>query len=132
MWGGGWGGWGGAGSGIHSAVDFDRAAGAALLAPALARAAGCCRDAAPFGAATLPPTHSLAALLWPAWTPLQPPPPSLPPPRSLGGANPKYLSPSEVKEVLRRMWELNEPILAFIYPTGGCRAGQPLRATVCG
>ena len=36
----------------------------------------------------------------------------------LGGAHPKYLTPSEVREVLRRMWELNEPILAFIYPTG--------------
>lgn len=40
-----------------------------------------------------------------------------------GGTNPKYLTPSEVREVLRRMWELNAPILAFIYPTGE-RAGQ--------
>jgi hypothetical protein len=38
---------------------------------------------------------------------------------SLGGANPKYLTPSEVMEVMRRTWELNEPILAFIYPAGG-------------
>jgi len=33
-------------------------------------------------------------------------------------ANPKYLTPSEVREVMRRMWALNEPILAYIYPTG--------------
>ncbi|PSC74762.1 beta and beta-prime subunits of DNA dependent RNA-polymerase [Micractinium conductrix] len=39
----------------------------------------------------------------------------------LGGAHPKYLTPSEVREVLRRMWELNEPILAFIYPTDVAR-----------
>ena len=32
--------------------------------------------------------------------------------------NPKYLTPSEVREVMRRMWALNEPILAYIYPTG--------------
>ncbi|EFN55686.1 hypothetical protein CHLNCDRAFT_133943 [Chlorella variabilis] len=35
----------------------------------------------------------------------------------LSGGHPTYLTPSEVKEVLRRMWELNEPILAYIYPT---------------
>ncbi|KAI3425875.1 hypothetical protein D9Q98_007848 [Chlorella vulgaris] len=40
---------------------------------------------------------------------------------SLGGANPKYLTPSEVMEVMRRTWELNEPILAFIYPADVAR-----------
>ncbi|KAL4436828.1 hypothetical protein ABPG75_003967 [Micractinium tetrahymenae] len=39
----------------------------------------------------------------------------------LGGANPKYLTPSEVREVLRRMWELSAPILAYIYPTDVAR-----------
>ena len=39
-------------------------------------------------------------------------------PCRLGGTNPKYLTPSEVREILRRMWDLNAPILAFIYPTG--------------
>jgi hypothetical protein len=55
-------------------------------------------------------------------TALPPSPPGLAPCR-LGGTNPKYLTPSEVREILRRMWDLNEPILAFIYPTGAqCRA----------
>lgn len=39
--------------------------------------------------------------------------------QGLSAASPKYLTPSEVREVLRRMWQLNEPILAYIYPTGG-------------
>lgn len=41
-----------------------------------------------------------------------------PAPCRLGGQHPKYLTPSEVREVLRRMWALNAPILAYIYPTG--------------
>jgi len=39
----------------------------------------------------------------------------------LSGDAPKYLTPSEVREILRRMWELNEPILAYIYPTDVAR-----------
>ena len=49
------------------------------------------------------------------------------PPRSLSsrraGEHPKYLTPSEVLEILRRMWELNEPLLAYLYPTGGRQRG---------
>jgi len=39
----------------------------------------------------------------------------------LAGGTPKYLTPTEVREILRRMWELNEPILAYIYPTDVAR-----------
>ncbi|KAL4526208.1 hypothetical protein Ndes2437B_g07463 [Nannochloris sp. 'desiccata'] len=39
----------------------------------------------------------------------------------LSGDTPKYLTPTEVREILRRMWELNEPILAYIYPTDVAR-----------
>lgn len=42
----------------------------------------------------------------------------MPFPNYSASANPKYLTPSEVREVMRRMWTLNEPILAYIYPTG--------------
>jgi DNA-directed RNA polymerase I subunit RPA1 len=39
----------------------------------------------------------------------------------LSSDTPKYLTPTEVREILRRMWEINEPILAYIYPTDVAR-----------
>lgn len=42
-------------------------------------------------------------------------------PRVTANENPKYLSPAEVKEIMRRMWELNEPLLQYIYPTDVAR-----------
>jgi hypothetical protein len=48
--------------------------------------------------------------------------------RSLAAAHPKYLTPTEVREVLRRVWDLNEPILAYIYPTGEPGRGPRLLA----
>jgi DNA-directed RNA polymerase I subunit RPA1 len=39
----------------------------------------------------------------------------------LSGDTPKYLTPTEVREIIRRMWEINEPILAYIYPTDVAR-----------
>lgn len=35
----------------------------------------------------------------------------------LTGDNPTYLTPTEVREIMRRMWELSEPLLAYVYPT---------------
>ena len=40
---------------------------------------------------------------------------------ALSGDTPKYLTPTEVKEILRRMWTINDPILAYIYPTDVAR-----------
>lgn len=34
---------------------------------------------------------------------------------------PKFLTATEVREIMRRMWELNDPILAYIYPTDVAR-----------
>lgn len=40
---------------------------------------------------------------------------------ALSGDTPKYLTPTEVREILRRVWDINEPILAYIYPTDVAR-----------
>ena len=34
---------------------------------------------------------------------------------------PKFLTPSEVRDIMRRMWKINEPMLAYIYPTDVAR-----------
>lgn len=36
-------------------------------------------------------------------------------------SNPKFLTPVEVKEIMKRMWDLNDPLLAYIYPTDVAR-----------
>ena len=39
----------------------------------------------------------------------------------LSGDTPKYLTPTEVREILRRVWDVNEAILAYIYPADVAR-----------
>jgi DNA-directed RNA polymerase I subunit RPA1 len=39
----------------------------------------------------------------------------------LSGDSPTYLTPTEVREVMRRFWELNEPLLAYVYPADVAR-----------
>lgn len=42
---------------------------------------------------------------------------------------PKYLTPTEVREIMRRLWELSEPILAYIYPTDVVRRERRRKPT---
>jgi DNA-directed RNA polymerase I subunit RPA1 len=45
-----------------------------------------------------------------------------------GGADPSYLTPTEVREVLKRVWAANAPLLALVFPAEAARRGRRRRA----